>query len=309
MPPFRTVGLIGKYEDASIGTTVALLAAHLADRGVTVMIDADSHRYLPDQHYPCLPRADIAARCDLIVVIGGDGTLLNASRVVARHGVPIVGVNLGRLGFMVDVLPEQMNDIFDEILDGQYVVEERIMLESEVHRGARSLGKFHSVNDVVVRNMELLRILEFDSYMNGDFISHHRADGIIVATPTGSTAYALSGGGPVLYPTLDALALVPICPHTLSDRPIVVDGAMEIEVRLARGSAPPAVVTFDGQDNQPLTGEDRITVRRADIRLKLIHPKSYDYFNILRNKLHWGRGQRLPGATPVAPDDGKPEPC
>lgn len=304
MHPFSTVGLIGKYDDPGVTPTVTALAAHLSRRGLCVVVDAESNRYLASESYPSCKRDRIAARCDLVVVVGGDGTLLNAGRSVARRGVPIVGINLGRLGFMVDVLPEQMCDVFDEILDGQYVVEERIMLESEVRQGTRTLGKFHSVNDVVVRNMEFLRMLEFDSYMNGGFISHHRADGIIIATPTGSTAYALSGGGPVLYPALDAMAMVPICPHTLSDRPIVVDGGAEIEVAIAHDNTTPALATFDGQNNQTLGGGDRVSVRRADFRLKLIHPLSYDYFNILRNKLHWGRGQRLEPPQPPAPTGG-----
>lgn len=300
MAPFSTVGLFGKYDDPSVIPTLQALAEHLQRRGVGVIIDDHTHRRMHGNRYRACRRADIAAQCDLAVVVGGDGTLLDAGRAVAPHGVPLVGINLGRLGFMVDVLPAQMLDTLDEILQGEYVLEERLMLESTVERDDQRLGPFHSVNDVVVRNREFLRILEFDSYLNGGFISHHRADGLIVASPTGSTAYALSGGGPVLQPGLDAMVMVPVCPHTLSDRPIVVDGASEITIRIAQGNDTPAMVTFDGQQNHTLRDSDRVIVRRAEFRLRLMHPRSYDYFNILRSKLHWGRGQRL--AQPKAPD-------
>ncbi len=295
--PFNTIGIIGKRDDTGVSKTVAQLVAHLSDsqREIAIIIDRESAAQLPDWSGRVCSREEMGQHTDLIVVVGGDGTLLDAGRVAGPFETPLLGVNLGRLGFMVDVLPADMTSTLDEVFAGNYVNEQRLLLSTHIERAngeVEKLGPFHALNEVVVRNRDFARVLAFDTYMDGDFISHHRADGIIVATPTGSTAYALSGGGPVLHPTLEALALVPICPHTLSDRPLVIDAKHRIEIVVDDALNTQALFTADGQMNESLAAGDRVVIQRADRSLTLIHPRGYNYFNILRNKLHWGRGQK-----------------
>lgn len=288
--PFRRIGIVGKRAEPRIKTTLQQLVEYLDARGLEVRLDEASAEQLPASTYPRHHRVELPKYVDLVVVVGGDGTLLAAGREAAIHDVPVLGINLGRLGFMVDVWPEDMAETLDKVLDGNYVREDRLMLFSSLADGSDTSV---ALNEAVVRNKDFARVLEFDTYLDGVFISHHRADGIIVSTPTGSTAYALSGGGPVLHPSLDALALVPICPHTLSDRPIVIDASQKVEVVIAEGYTNEALVTCDGQWNQTLSPGERVLIARAAHTLKLIHPPGYDYFGILRNKLRWGRDQQL----------------
>ncbi|MES1945910.1 sugar kinase [Salinisphaera sp. C84B14] len=290
---FETVGILAKKHDEGVRETLKNLIADLHTRGKQVLLD-EGHASAHDDVQTCT-RADLGERCDLVVVVGGDGTLLDAGRAVAASGTPLLGVNLGRLGFMVDVLPADMSATLDDIFAGDYIAESRLMLRAQIERadGRMQPEQFSAINECVIRNQDFARVLDFDTYMNGAFISHHRADGMVVATPTGSTAYALSGGGPVLHPALNALALVPICPHTLSDRPLIVDADHEIEIRVAETLDGAALFTSDGQVSQPLGAGDCVHIRRGAHDLKLIHPPGYDYFNILRNKLQWGRGQTL----------------
>lgn len=293
---FSSIGIIGKRDDPSVVETVSRLTEYLEHHGRRALLDTDTGRLLPDWRGETLDRDALGGACDLVVVVGGDGTLLDAGRAVAPHGTPLLGVNLGRLGFMVDVLPAEMTATLDEVFAGKYVREPRLLLAARIEYARPDtgpMGPFFALNDVVVRNKQFARVLEFDTYMDDVFISHHRADGIIVATPTGSTAYALSGGGPVLHPALPAVTLVPICPHTLSDRPLVLDARHRIEVRVGPEDDVQALFTVDGQMSQTLLAGDRVVVERADHDLTLIHPPDYDYFKILRNKLHWGRGQRV----------------
>lgn len=278
MNGFSCVGIIAKRE-ARVQPTIALLRDTLHRLGRKVLGEDEVKN-----------RRELGQHCQLVIVVGGDGTLLSAARDLAGSGVPILGVNQGRLGFMVDVNPDEMQAVMEQILAGDYVREERLLLNARVLReGHGSLGPFLAVNDVVIRNQAAIRMLEFETWLNGDFISQHRADGFIVSSPTGSTAYALSGGGPVLHPGLEALTLVPICPHTLSDRPIVVGADREVRIVLRGGSGIRAMFTCDGQTTETLNPGDAVIVSRAQERLRLIHPRGYNYFEILRSKLHWGR--------------------
>lgn len=287
---FKRIGIVGKRSAPGIEPTLRQLVEHLDSQGLDVLLDDATAEHLAGTSNKSYSRENLPGHVDLVVVVGGDGTLLAAGREAAPRGVPLLGINLGRLGFMVDVWPEHMCETMDKVLGGDYVREERLMLDATLdHRNESSVA----INEAVVRNHDFARVLEFDTYLDGVFISHHRADGIIVSTPTGSTAYALSGGGPVLHPSLDALALVPICPHTLSDRPLVIEASQTVEVVIAEGSANQALVTCDGQWNQTLAPGERVSIARADYALQLIHPPGYDYFDILRNKLRWGRDQQL----------------
>ncbi len=290
MKQFSIIGVIGKTADPGIAPALRALLDYLTARGCQVRLDSSSVKHLGLPAKQGLAREQLGADCDLVVVVGGDGTLLDAARAVAPNGVPLLGVNRGRLGFMVDVLPAELTQTLDAIFAGQYVREERLMLSATVFISGREFGPFPALNDVVVRNRDFARIIEFDTYTDGCFISHHRADGIVIATPTGSTAYALSSGGPVLHPALPAIALVPICPHTLSDRPLVLDAGHAIEVVIDSSQDTQALVTCDGQVHQELNAGDRVRIRRAERGVTLIHPPGYDYFKLLRSKLQWGRG-------------------
>lgn len=275
---FPTVGILAK-QDARVTDTVQALRHGLHQLGRSTMF-AET----PEE------RRALAGQCQLVIVVGGDGTLLSAARDLAPGAVPILGINLGRLGFMVDVHPSVMNETLAQVMRGEYVSEQRLLLEAQIERqdGAR-LGPFLAVNDVVIRNQAAIRMLEFETWLEDQFISQHRADGFIVSTPTGSTAYALSSGGPVLHPSLQALALVPICPHTLSDRPIVVGAERGVRIVLRGGADISAMLTCDGQTNETLGTGDAVHISRSPYPLRLIHPRNYNYFEILRSKLHWGR--------------------
>lgn len=287
MPEFRSIGVIAKRGDTQLAPTLTRLLAHLGQRGREVVLDHTAAELMPGAPAG-LPRKEIAARCDLAVVVGGDGTLLNAGRSLAEAEVPILGVNQGRLGFLVDVSPEEMTARLDEILQGRFIEEPRTLLQACIRRDSRSIAQADALNDVVIHIRDVVRMIEFDTYIDGRMVNSQRADGIVVATPTGSTAYALSGGGPILHPALDALVLVPICPHTLSYRPIVVDGDRRIEIVLCGDETTPAQIAFDGQSAVDLAPGDQVLITRKDKRLRLIHPEGYDYFHILRAKLRWG---------------------
>lgn len=293
MSSFQTIGVIGKRRDPRVTANVAELCATLKGLGCEVLVETETAALLPAGSITAADRAALAARCQLVIVIGGDGTLLDAGRSLAATGVPILGVNQGRLGFLVDVRPEDIRDTLIALLRGEFLSEDRLVFEAIVRRrDGRVEAPLLAVNDVVIRNLEAIRMLEFETWLAHDsgweFISHHRADGIIVSTPTGSTAYALSSGGPVLHPALDAVAVVPISPHTLSDRPIVVPAGRTIRIVLG-GDASGAHATCDGQISTPLAPGDAVEIRRSPHALRLIHPRSYSYFELLRDKLYWGR--------------------
>lgn len=291
---FARIGIIARNNDDRVQQTLTPLVAHLLEHGAQVYLDDTLRTASPAVNY--CARSELGACCDLVVVIGGDGTLLDASRTVADHQTPLLGVNLGRLGFLVDVSPAHMHAALDDVLNGHFIKEPRLRLRARLIRadGGEDGEPVCALNECVVRNQEFARVLDFDTYMHGNFISHHRADGIIVATPTGSTAYALSGGGPVVHPDMPALSLVPICPHTLSDRPLIVDANSDIEIRISDSHEGTALFTTDGHVTRTMAPGDRIVIERAQQDLILVHPPDYDYFHILRNKLEWGRGRDAP---------------
>lgn len=283
---FRNIGFIVKSGDPRVVALLAALVAHCRQRGLTVVVDHAAAKALPDAEFRGQDRETLAGHADLIVVVGGDGTMLNAARVVARRNVPLVGVNAGRLGFLTDLPASNAVTQLDGILNGRFHQEQRLLLDM---RSAETAGL--ALNDIVVHKRDGGRMIEFETWVNGAFVCAHRADGVVVTTPTGSTAYALSAGGPILHPQLDAIAIVPICPHTLSDRPIVVGMESSVEIVLTSERGVGAQVTCDGQAGTKLPDGARVTIRRAKETLILLHPLDYDYFGILRTKLHWGRGQ------------------
>lgn len=293
MTEFRRVGIIAKRQQPNIGL-LKDLCQFLKELGRDVLLE--SHPELgQDWDVRQVERSELAQGCDLIVVVGGDGTMLDAGRALAEHKIPLLGVNQGRLGFMVDVAPETMRDKLAAVLEGEHKIEDRLILQSRILRNGKAPGQYRlAVNDVVVRNQATIRMLEFETWLEQEFISSHRADGIIVTSPTGSSAYALSGGGPLLHPTLSAIALVPICPHTLSDRPIVVSDDRPIRILVHGADRVQAMASFDGQTNERIGAGDIVEVRKAPFSLRMIHPTGHSHFRILRDKLRWGSGPDAP---------------
>jgi len=286
---FGCVGLIGKYADPTVGETLAILANYLKSRSLEVMLDEATANVWPDHSLEVANRETLGIDCDLTIVVGGDGTLLNAGRSLAPYDTALLGINQGRLGFLTDISPTEMEQRLDEVFEGKYEEEERFLLHCSIVRDGEQISESEALNDVVIHKWDVARMIGMESYINGQFVNTVRADGLIVATPTGSTAYALSGGGPILHPHLDAVVLVPICPHTMSNRPIVVDGDSHIEVVVSEHYGQShAQVTCDGQINLGLVSGDHVHIRKSEHAVRLIHPLGHDHFHVLRGKLHWG---------------------
>ena len=289
-PTFHAVGLIAKHGDPRVAETLGRLIEMLRSRGVDVVLDDRSRGACPDCVLPVVARGELGRRCDLIVVVAGDGTFLGAARSVVDQDVPLLGVNLGRLGFLADVMPDEMSDRLNEILDGEFVEERRFLLEVTVARGAERIFSGSALNEAVTHKSSMARLVEFEIHIDGHLVNSQRSDGLIVATPTGSTAYALSGGGPIVHPSLDAIVLVPICPHTLTSRPVVVGGGSVVEVVLGDGVPASVQLSCDGETMLDLAAGDRISIRKRRPDLRLIHPVGHEYYATLRAKLHWGKG-------------------
>lgn len=286
-PHFKCVGLIGKAAGDGVAETLQTLAGYLQQIGTEIRLDEGIAGLLGDSDHPVLTRTELASTCDLAIIVGGDGTLLNAARSLAEADTAVLGVNLGRLGFLVDVSPDEMTHQLDRIMAGNFSQEDRSLLHAAVSRDGQVLSESTALNDVIVHKRDIARMIELDTWIDGHFLNTNRSDGLIVATPTGSTAYALSGGGPIVHPRLAAITLVPICPHTLSNRPVVIDDASVIEIILHEGTLE-ATVSCDGQVSQPLQSGDHVTVRKHSHALRLLHPTDHEYFTVLRKKLRWG---------------------
>ena len=285
---FKTVAIVGKPDGMGVGEPVDQLIKLLQARGISVRIDARTAEFVSvaaDAIMPREPLTNLLVGADLAIAVGGDGTLLALARSVAAHHVPLVGVNLGHLGFLTDIPAESLVPMMTALLDGEYKEELRFLLDAEIRRGEKTIFKTVAFNDVVFSRGAMGTMIEFVVEVNGEFVYSLRADGIIVSTPTGSTAYALSSGGPILQPGLPAISLVPISPHTLSNRPIAISNESEVRIRLIRGVN--ARVNFDVQaffDPEP---DDVVIVKAHKNRLRLLHPIGYSYFSMLRSKLHW----------------------
>jgi len=286
---FKTIGLIGKkYANADIGECMTNLNNFLKERDLEVFVDENTAKIFSSANLKSLSRQQIGEQCDLVIAMGGDGTLLSAARSLAKYEVPMVGINLGTLGFLTDIPASQINQKLSDILDGKYFEEERILLDVKITRDGEQINESIAFNDVVVHKWEEARMLEFDTTIDGRYVNKQKSDGLIIATPTGSTAYALSGGGPIIHPTLNAFLLVPICPHTLSQRPLAVHGDSYVEITVSTSGHARAQVTCDGQINLGVIGGDTICVRKLDTKITILHPEDYNYYEILRAKLHWG---------------------
>jgi NAD+ kinase len=285
-PNFKTIALIGKYNSPEIGEPLLRLATFLREHDYDVIMAIQTGEHIAACPFPMATLEEIGERADLAIVMGGDGTMLNIARNLIGSEVPLVGINQGRLGFLTDVSIDTMIDTLVDMLNGEFTIEDRILLHTDVVRDGKSVFEAWAFNDVVVNKASTGRIIEFEVSIDGQFVYSQRSDGLVVATPTGSTAYALSAGGPILHPTLEAFALVPICPHTLSARPIAVNSRSIVEITPIH--AFDARVHFDGQEHFDLMVNDKVVVRRAPSTVRLLHPVGHSYYDTLRQKLHWG---------------------
>lgn len=282
---FKTVALIGKYKNPDIIPPLLSLARYLRGRGVEVLLDCLTASNVVDNELPVMELEDMGPHIDLAVVLGGDGTMLNIARKLAPCNVPLVGVNQGRLGFLTDLSIETMVQTLGSMLDGQYIEERRMLLYVEVSRENSVLFDALALNDVAVSRGIGGNMIEFEVCINGEYVYTLRSDGLIIATPTGSTAYALSSGGPILHPGLELIALVPVSPHTLSNRPIVIGPDAVVDVLMHRTSV--ARVHSDSHSHFDLQEHDNVVVRRSPHTATLLHPSDHSYYRVLREKLGW----------------------
>ena len=286
---FQTVAILGLYSDSRVAGPMAKLTQYLTKADIDVVTLPDAAATLEAR---AVQEADIAAEVDLIIAVGGDGTMLHAAALTGSGKVPLLGVNRGRLGFLADISPAEMLENLEQILEGNYSRETRLLLEAKITAADGSQRLAVAVNDIVLQRRETGRMIDVETRIADRYVNTHAGDGLIVATPTGSTAYALSCGGPIIEPLLDAVVIVPICPHTLGDRPIVIPASLDIEVKLLPRHDTKAEVSVDGHSLGELDPDDRLLISESANRITLIHPPGYDYYGILRSKLHWGRDNR-----------------
>jgi NAD+ kinase len=285
---FKVVGILGKVKNPGIIDTLKTLIHYLRDLGQDLVVDTETAEALNDDALTLIPREELSKHCQLLIVVGGDGSLLHAAHTIINDELPVLGINRGRLGFLTDILPTELQKI-KAILAGQYILEKRFLLTSTVMHEGKFLGKADALNEVALIPDSVPHMSEFEIYINDQFVCSQNSDGLIVATPTGSTAYALSGGGPILHPQLDAFVIVPMFPHTLSIRPIVIEGNHRITIVITQNNVTTPRLTCDSQTLINTPPGSRITIEKKSKHLHLIHPLDYDYYATLRSKLHWGR--------------------
>lgn len=284
---FPRIGLMGRHTNPEVRSTLASLVTFLRSKKVQIIMDQHCARLMPSVEVKSAPRETIASECDLVIVVGGDGSLLEAARNVVDAGIPVSGVNRGRRGFLTDISPQALTQSLEPLLRGAYREESRFLLEMKLWRKDQLLGSSCALNDVVLYSGDISRVMEFEVYINQQFVQRLRSDGIITATPTGSTAHALAGGGPILSPSLKAIVLVPMHPTVLSSRSIVVDDQGIIELHLTSENLLHPRVSCDGQVHFDVQAEDKIIICRKAKELRLLHPLDYDYYHTLRTKLGW----------------------
>lgn len=284
---FKRIGLFSKPVGDDIAETLNHVANFLQRRKHQICIDETSATLLTTPGVSIVPSAKFAQQCDLAIVIGGDGSMLKAARAITDAKIPIIGINRGKLGFLADVNPNQLEETLSAILDGQYQEEQRMMLQATIIKNQKIVSKHLALNDVVLHHGDIARLIEFEVFVDDQFVIDQRSDGLITASPTGSTAYALSGGGPIVYPTLDVITLVPMFAHTLSARPIVINKNSKIKLLISPLNKIYANLSCDGQTHMTLNAGDEVHIQAHTNSLRLLHPKNYSYFNVLREKLGW----------------------
>jgi NAD+ kinase len=280
------VGLVAKPDAAQAQSVILRLVEWFGRRGMTVVLEKETAGLVPSASVAAARKSDLPGQVDLLIVLGGDGTLLSMARAVGDLGVPILGVNLGGLGFLTATTLDEMLPALDTLLAGGMETEERMMLAAVLRRGGQAIGEYLALNDVVITKSAMSRIIRLEVAVDGDFATGYRADGLILSTPTGSTAYCLSAGGPIVFPTMDAVVLTPICSHTLTNRPIVLPATQRISITLLTDQD--VMLTLDGQVGFALKANDTVEVRRAAARTRLLRVPQKHFFSVLRTKLKWG---------------------
>jgi NAD+ kinase len=285
--PFNTIGLIGRQRRADITDTLLSLKNFLCAKNIPLVIETETAACLSTDEFPIYTRDQMGHYCDLIIVVGGDGALLNAAHAAVNHHTPVLGINRGRLGFLTDIHPRELIVKVGAVLEGHYTEEQRFLLNIAIEHEDKTSAPHTALNDAVLMPGNIAHMIEFTTSIDKQFMSSQHADGLIVATPTGSTAYALSGGGPILHPALDAIVLVPMFPHTLSARPIVIAGNSVISITITGNNETSPRLSCDGQTHILIPPGATIHISKKPEQLRLIHPRDYNYFETLREKLHW----------------------
>ncbi|EKD73264.1 MAG: hypothetical protein ACD_45C00382G0003 [uncultured bacterium] len=285
---FKNIGIIGRVRTSTIKETLSTLINYLHTLKLHIYIEEETAESLNEKNLTVIPREKLGQHCDLLIVVGGDGSLLHAAHIAVNQDLPVLGINRGSLGFLTDILPTELDKI-QAVLQGEYTIEKRFLLTSSIELHGNNLGQDDSLNEVAIIPDVVPRMIEFEIYIDDRFVCSQHSDGLIIATPTGSTAYALSGGGPILHPQLDAIVLVPMFPHSLSYRPIVIEGNQRIHVIISPNNITSSQLNCDGRSNIRAPAGCRITVRKKPQPLHLIHPIDYNYYETLRSKLHWGK--------------------
>jgi len=292
MSSIKRIGIVIKRHQPDVLKTICQLVVWLSERGITLSGGPELEQERIEHATGCsveqVSSDELAGQVDLMLVLGGDGTMIATARMVGDREVPVLGVNFGGLGYLAEFRIEELYVALESILTGQYRVDQRVMLAVELRRGDEQITRGRVLNDVVINKSALARIIEIEARMNDQFVNSFRADGLIVSTPTGSTAYNLSAGGPVIYPSMKAIVITPICPFTLSNRPIVVPDESKIELCLKTENEEVAL-TLDGQVGFPLQPEDKVVIRKSATTFNLVQPANRNYFEVLRDKLRWGR--------------------
>ena len=285
---FKRIALITNSDTPEVVDTLNTLISYLLSHNIKIVLDEYCARIATNKTLQVANGQEFGTNSDLAIAIGGDGTMLKAAHMVCNNDIPLLGINRGHLGFLADIPADAINERLDAIFAGKYVEDERFLLISQVLRSGKSIMESYAFNDIIIHKWNIARLIEFETYIDDTFVHKQRSDGMIVSTPTGSTAYALAGGGPILYPSLDALVLVPICPHTLTNRPIVINGNSRIEIVVGTREIDHARLTCDGDVTGELAPGDRVCIYKKGTKIHLIHPADHDHFSILRAKLQWG---------------------
>jgi NAD+ kinase len=285
---FKRIALITNSDTPEVVDTLNALISYLLSHNIEIVLDEYCAQIATNKTIQVANGQEFGANSDLAIAIGGDGTMLKAAHMVCNHEIPLLGINRGHLGFLADIPADAINERLDAIFAGKYVEDERFLLMSQVLRNGKSIMESYAFNDIIIHKWNIARLIEFETYIDDTFVHKQRSDGMIVSTPTGSTAYALAGGGPILYPSLDVLVLVPICPHTLTNRPIVINGNSRIEIVVGTREIDHARLTCDGDVTGELAPGDRVCIYKKGTKIRLIHPADHDHFSILRAKLQWG---------------------
>ncbi len=288
VPEFKNIGLVGRPDHAGVVSSLERLMSYLSKKDLYIITDIGTAKLLENPPKEIVSKTDLSVSCDLLIVVGGDGSMLNVSKYVASSNVPVIGVNRGKLGFLTDILPDEIESKVDDVLSGLYDVEKRFLLDIALVKGSEKDYLGSALNDVVLHPGSAAQMIEFELFIDGTFVYSQESDGLIIATPTGSTAYALSAGGPIMHPSLDAIVLAPMYPHSLSSRPVVVDGDSMIKIVIPSTGSRQPQISCDGDLKYSASSGDEFLITKKNVPLHLIHPPNHSFYEACRSKLGWG---------------------